>query len=252
MEWLRADALRPETYSHLLPGVSAVVHTLGTLLPDTKYKDALRRQDLAGAAQSFLQGLTGAGRNPLEECPNGYETLNKDSAVRVAEAFLDSASADADDAESGQPRPFIYISAEDIFRPVVPAAYIDTKREAEERIERMIKGRTNYRGVYLRPSLVYHPHLRPYTAAVAAFLDLSSTVQSKLPQGVPTPSELLHVLSEKLVGKPSALDSVARALSLPPIHVDQVAEAVCVAVDKSRTDVRGVYGVREMRDLITT
>jgi hypothetical protein len=169
----------------------------------------------------------------------------------------------------------------------VPAAYIDTKREAEERIERMIKGKTNYRGVYLRPSewivkfapargaqkrfgtekgridgwmmtvlsgLVYHPHLRPYTAAVAAFLDLSSTVQSKLPQGVPTPSELLHVLSEKLVGvgKPSALDSVARALSLPPIHVDQVAEAVCVAVDKSRTDVRGVYGVREMRDLITT
>lgn len=86
---------------------------------------------------------------------------------------------------------------------------------------------------------------------MAALLDLSSTVQSNLPKGVPTPSDLLHGLSNVLVGKPSALDSVARALSLPPIHVDQVAEAICVAADKERTDVRGVYGVREMRELIT-
>jgi uncharacterized protein YbjT (DUF2867 family) len=76
VEWLRADALQPETYSHLLPGVSAVVHTLGTLLADTKYKDALRRQDLAGAVESFF---TSAVRNPLEEPPNGYERLNRDS-----------------------------------------------------------------------------------------------------------------------------------------------------------------------------
>lgn len=54
-----------------------------------------------------------------------------------------------------------------------------------------------------------------------------------------------------MVGKSSALDSVARALSLPPIHVDHVAEAICVAADGERTDVRGKYGVREMRDLIT-
>jgi len=80
VEWLRADALRPETYSHLLPGVSAVVHTLGTLLADTKYKDDLRKQDLAGAAQRILQSLTGIERrNPLEESPNAYETLNRDS-----------------------------------------------------------------------------------------------------------------------------------------------------------------------------
>ncbi len=79
VEWLRADALRPETYSHLLPDVSAVVHTLGTLLADTRYKDALQKQDLAGAAAIFLQSLTGAGRNPLEESPNGYKALNRDS-----------------------------------------------------------------------------------------------------------------------------------------------------------------------------
>lgn len=79
MQWLRADALQPETYSHLLPGVSAVVHTLGTLLADTKYKDTLRTQDLAGAAGSFIQSFVGTGGNPLEEPPNGYEALNRDS-----------------------------------------------------------------------------------------------------------------------------------------------------------------------------
>jgi hypothetical protein len=69
------------------------------------------------------------------------------AAVRAAEAFLNS----ADNAKTQEPRPFIYISAEDIFRPVVPDAYIEMKREAEERIERMIEGKTNYRGVYMRP-----------------------------------------------------------------------------------------------------
>ena len=68
--------------------------------------------------------------------------------MQVAEAFVDS----VDRTGSGWPRPFIYISAEDIFRPVVPAAYIDTKREAEEKIDYMIAEKTNYRGVYMRPS----------------------------------------------------------------------------------------------------
>lgn len=81
MQWLTADALRPETYSHLLPGVSGVVHTLGTLLPDTRYKDALRRQDLAGAAASIIQSLTTAGGNPLEGHQNAYETLNRDAGA---------------------------------------------------------------------------------------------------------------------------------------------------------------------------
>lgn len=84
---------------------------------------------------------------------------------------------------------------------------------------------------------------------MAALLDLSSTLQSKLPRGVPSPSDVLHGLSQTLVGRSSAFDSIASALSLPPIHVDQVAEAICVAAD--RPDVQGVYGVREMRDLIS-
>lgn len=55
-------------------------------------------------------------------------------------------------AIGNMPRPFVYISAEDIFRPIVPARYIETKREAERGIEEMMTSGTEFRGVYIRPS----------------------------------------------------------------------------------------------------
>lgn len=72
------------------------------------------------------------------------------TAIRVCEEFIQS-SPNAGDAPN-QPRPFVYLSAEDIFRPVIPARYIETKREAERRIEEMMVIHPAYRGVYLRPS----------------------------------------------------------------------------------------------------
>jgi hypothetical protein len=50
-------------------------------------------------------------------------------------------------------RPFVYVSAEDIFRPVIPARYIETKREAERAIEQMMSLNSQFRGVYIRPSV---------------------------------------------------------------------------------------------------
>jgi len=49
---------------------------------------------------------------------------------------------------------------------------------------------------------------------------------------------------------PPALDAVANALTIPPIHVDHVGETIASAADIDRDDIRGVYGVREMRDLM--
>ncbi|KAI0054135.1 mitochondrial protein [Auriscalpium vulgare] len=253
VEWHAGDALRPETYAHLLPGASAVVHTLGTLLPDTKYKSALA----AGSLPGFLSAFASPS-NPLEKegRGNAYETLNRDSALQVAQAFVESTPSA--EVSVGHPRAFVYLSAEDIFRPFIPAAYIETKREAELGIEMMLSGRPDYRGVYVRPSLVYHPHFRPYTSPVAALLDLSSTIHARLPSTLPTPSNILRALAPVFPSgttrdspvQSSPLEAVANALTLPPIHVDHVAEAICVVVDEQRTDVRGVYGVREMRELI--
>lgn len=74
-------------------------------------------------------------------------------ALRVCEAYLA--------AEPGVPlpgpRPFVYVSAEDIFRPFIPAKYIETKREAEMHLQDMVSRHENFRTVYIRPSAFAFP-----------------------------------------------------------------------------------------------
>jgi len=193
------------------------------------------------------------------------------TALQVCEAFISSAPL-LETEDFNYPRPFIYVSAEDIFRPLIPARYIEAKREAEQEIEGMISGKSGYRGVYIRPSalpllcpfhklnigykgLVYHAHYRPLTTPAAALLDLSATLHRKAPRGVPTPSSVIRALaSTNLLGGgrgpiSSSLESIANAFVIPPIHVDQVAEAICATLD-SKNGIRGVVDTRRMRDLI--
>ena len=76
-------------------------------------------------------------------------------ALRVCEAFLNSKPT----VETAGPRAFVYISAEDCNRPVVPSGYIRTKREAEMLIGRMVQEQPGYRAVYIRPSAyLYCPY----------------------------------------------------------------------------------------------
>jgi len=221
------------------------VHTLGTLLENGQYKRAMAEANLGALIRTFMSGL--ADRNPLETGGGSYDALNRDSALRVCEAFLSVSPS----TQSVGSRPFVFVSAEDIFRPFIPARYIETKREAEQGIEQMMLNKCDYRGVYIRPSLVYHAHYRPLTTPVAALLDLSASLHSKVPSNVPTPSGILRLIGSTLsptVGS-SPLDSMANALTIPPIHVEHVAEAICVALDPIK-EVRGVVGVRRMRELI--
>lgn len=67
-------------------------------------------------------------------------------ALRVLETYASTGST------SAQPRPFVYISAEDIFRPLVPARYIESKRAAEVAIAR----EDRVRGVFLRPGAFFN------------------------------------------------------------------------------------------------
>ena len=68
-------------------------------------------------------------------------------ALHVCESFLKSTPT----VQTIGPRAFIYVSAEDCNRPVVPSGDIETKREAEILIEKMIEGHPEYRSVYIRP-----------------------------------------------------------------------------------------------------
>lgn len=56
------------------------------------------------------------------------EGLCKTSALSVLDALR------ASKADKHEPTPFVYVSAEDIFRPFVDGRYISTKREAEQAI----------------------------------------------------------------------------------------------------------------------
>ncbi|TBU65793.1 NAD(P)-binding protein [Dichomitus squalens] len=260
VEWHQGNALQPQTYAHLLPEVTAVVHTIGTLFEKSGYKSALKDGNVPRFVSSVAAAVAGGGvsANPLEReskrREGSYETLNRDTAVRVCETFLQSEPV----VKTDGPRAFIYISAEDCNRPIVPSGYIETKREAEVLIEKMVQENARYRAVYIRPTLIYHPHFRPMISPAAALLDLSATIHSKLPAGFPTPAGLLRTLGslmprpvsgrESLVDSP--FNSIARVLTVPPIHVDHVAEAVCIAADNSRTDVRGPYGLEALRELI--
>ena len=74
-----------------------------------------------------------------------------------------------------------------------------------------------------------------------------------MPQGLFTPSSLLRSLgsiypspSPSDIGSP--LDSLANALIIPPIHVDHVADAICIAL--ATDDIRGVVDVRRMRAML--
>ncbi|KAM6500475.1 mitochondrial protein [Amanita muscaria] len=275
VEWHKGDALKPETFARLFPEVGGVVHTLGTVLESREegerpgYKESLKGGDLVSLVghivTSALGSGDGPGSNPLakrrlggEPRKGSYETLNRDAALRVCEAFVASSPA-ATAIPEGRPRPFVYISAEDIFRPLIPARYIETKREAEHVITEMMQGRDDYRPVFIRPSLVYHAHYRPLTTLPAVLMDLSASLHEKISPSLPTPSSMLRALGSLMprasskagmeIADTSPLESVANALVIPPIHVDSVAQAICVALEPS-SNVDGVVDVGRMRELI--
>lgn len=118
--------------------------------------------------------------------------------------------------------------------------------------------------------LMYHPHLRPLTTPLAVLLDISSRLHHKPPLGLYgiLPSSILRSIASRpqggsnftspqsvssttpaSAGDPSSLESLANLFEVPPIHVDQVADAI-VEVIRNRPDVRGPVGVEAMRNII--
>src|SRR5271154_5766194 len=101
-------------------------------------------------------------------------------------------------------------------------------------------------GVCARAGLVYHAYYRPLTTSLATLLDLSATMHSLIPSGLPSPATFLRSVGSAFPG--SSLTSIANAMTTRPIHVDHVAEAICLSLrDPS---IQGVVDVRKMRDLI--
>ncbi|WVQ93993.1 hypothetical protein IAU59_001071 [Kwoniella sp. CBS 9459] len=261
VSWHSASAFEPSTYSSLIANQDAVVHTLGILLEDKGYKDNVRSGNLLGLARSIIgsSGLVpggGGGGNPLKsekERREGYEGMNRDSALKVLETMLSSPTTSTSPSSSSSPsspsaagagtepetpspphhRSFVYISAADAFRPIVPNAYIESKREAELLINRRcVETGGEVIPTFIRPGLMYHPHIRPLTTLPAFLIDLSSKLSTSV--GIQNP-----------FASKSPLHGAMEALRTYPLHVDHVASAVLKCIQEGR---EGVVGVKEMRD----
>lgn len=187
-------------------------------------------------------------------------------AIMVAETFAasrsqagSSATPPSPAAERSARAPFVFISAADHSAPLVPHAYIETKRQAEAAIAQM----PSLRGIFMRPGevvrpvrvpgrltlsvsagLMYHPALKPATTLPAALLDLSASVHKRLGAlGVPTPAGLLRAAS--MLGPD--VRPLANALESSPLHAETVARAVCAALEAEHYE--GPLEVEEMRHM---
>lgn len=84
VNWHKASAFEPASYKEFIGNATAVVHTLGILLEDKGYKQAVRDGNVLEVLQALGKGATGSGEasNPLKtskDRSSSYDAMNRDS-----------------------------------------------------------------------------------------------------------------------------------------------------------------------------
>lgn len=223
--WERADIFQPATYAPLLTGADYVVHSMGILL-EADYKGVISGQEspISGLRKAFAPSPPQHSQNPnpLErdsddkyptpQNPNQltYEMMNRDSALFLArEANRHQASA------------FLYVSAAG-GAPVLPARYINTKREAESLIASEFP---RMRGIFVRAPFLYDSS-RMFTVPMAAMTGVGA---------------LFNGVTRGMFG------GFLGAAGAKPLKVDVVARAAVEALEEEGT--RGPIEVPELESL---
>ncbi|KAK4048746.1 hypothetical protein OIO90_005739 [Microbotryomycetes sp. JL221] len=251
VEWRQGSPFESAAIAEVLPTCSAAVSTLGVLF-ETEYKSG-GQPSVLGLVRSIARNLIGDRGNPLVRSATQsktYERMNKDAVL----ALLDNVVAIHPQPDGAARFPFVYVSAEDIFRPWVSSRYIETKRAAEkailaraEALDRAPEGAWRLRPILVRPSLVYHPHQRPTTTVPAALLEATAQVHKTM-AGRRTSDQSFSLVDKTANELDSLSSSVRRLLSIPPVHVDAVGEAICRSIADS--NVEGVVDVARMRGML--
>ncbi|KAJ2721719.1 hypothetical protein GGI07_003775 [Coemansia sp. Benny D115] len=154
VQWVRGDALKPESFQEHLVGCTAVVHSVGMLM-ENGYKQIVNIGSRSGSATRTQQTMS-------------YEKANRDTALSVARAARAVPSIGA----------FAYISASDVL-PFLDSRYISTKREAENDL---IEHASSMRPIILRPGFIYSTD-RPLTLPIAAGVGIFDALVKKTPLG---------------------------------------------------------------------
>lgn len=243
--WRKGTPFDPSSFAPLLSASNAVISTLGVLLESPyKFEGTVSPFKLL---ESVVKGWVGDRGNPLSATGgDSYERMNRDAALAIFHEFAKSSPAKGSPAS-----PFVFISAEDIFRPIISSRYVSTKREVEctilSELAAIPPPQRSIRPIFVRPSLIYHPHVNPFTTLPATVLSASSHIQAFLP----SPLRLAHSFppsNSPFAPLSPPTSSLASLLSLPPIHVDTIAEAVCRSIENP--EVEGVLDVQRMRAML--
>ena len=217
VNWHKADIFDPSTYENQLKDIDVVVHSMGLLFENQAYKKTINTNfNFFNDIQNLARVMRGA--NPMTKGQHdSYEAIQRDSAVILADAFLEARK------EKMKPKPtFVYISA-DQKMPIVPEAYIDTKREAEFELS----CKPGLRSISLRPGFMYDSELQLLNARA-----LLKTLLS-LGYGVKN-----AVLGDNV----SYINNLIR----PPVSVQQLSLTLYDKVEKEEFD--GTVLLEEIRE----
>ncbi|EKD21194.1 NAD dependent epimerase/dehydratase [Drepanopeziza brunnea f. sp. 'multigermtubi' MB_m1] len=220
--WERADILKPKTYAPLLKDADYVVHSMGILL-EADYKGVVsgKESPISGLKRAF-SATKGGSQNPLTRKDDEdllpqetdgqltYEIMNRDSAIALAQV-----------ANKENVPAFVYISAAG-GAPVLPARYIQTKRQAESTISSEFP---KMRSIFIRPGFLYDSS-RSFTVPLAAMTGLGAAFNS---------------LTGGIFG------GIMGAAGVKPLKADLVADAVVEALGDDTT--KGPVDLKEIEDL---
>lgn len=142
--WMPVAIGSKTTYE--LHDFDAVVHSVGTIMPDPRYKKIISQpMSLTSLAQLAKMRFGLDPPNPLSKDQNSFEYLNVDTARNAA---LRLSARTTNNPESSR-IPFVYISA-DAWTQFADPQYIATKRRAESYLESL----PYLRCVFVRPGFI--------------------------------------------------------------------------------------------------
>ncbi|KAI9891738.1 MAG: hypothetical protein M1814_002488 [Vezdaea aestivalis] len=219
VSWQKADILKPTTYQPLLKDADFVVHSMGILL-EADYKGVLQgKESILGGLQRAFSATKAGSQNPLErEVGASLDPQEKDGQLTYELMNRDSAIALAKEASIAKVGSFAYISATG-GAPILPARYIQTKRDAESSIASNFP---RMRSIFIRPSFLYD-NSRAFTVPLAAMTGVGA-LANWATAGI--------------------FSGFLGAAGAKPLKVDVVAEAVVEALGDEE-----VKGVQEVADL---
>ncbi|KAJ2849839.1 hypothetical protein IWW36_002352 [Coemansia brasiliensis] len=185
VQWIKGNALEPDTYKEHLAGCDAIVHSVGVLL-ETSYKKLV---NVGYNSSSSYAAAT-------------YESANRDTALNVARAARETPGVNT----------FAYISASDVL-PFIDSRYISTKREVEREL---LAHQDQMRPIILRPGFMFSS-ARPITLPIAAGMEAFQTLYDRTPLGCVLKHTPVAKAAHSVLRREVVADAIINGISDPKV-----------------------------------